>query len=96
MMMCIFLVGWEMGHSSTLALVGHYLMAFLAMVAANNCEQLWLELALLVVQEIISARFEIEYSQRLPNCKIPQNMSKLTAALKANLNIKNSILMAYY
>jgi hypothetical protein len=47
-----FLVGCEVGHSSALALVGYYLLAFLAMVAANNCEQLWSELALRLVQEL--------------------------------------------
>ena len=46
------LLGWEVGHSSTMALVGHYLLAFPAMVVANNCEQLWLKLALLVAQEL--------------------------------------------
>jgi len=45
---------------------------------------------------IVSASFETCYSQRFPNCKIPQSMPKLTAALKANLKMKNSILMAYY
>ena len=45
---------------------------------------------------IVSACFETCYSQRFPNCKIPQSMPKLTAALKANLNMKNSILMACY
>ena len=47
-----FLVGCEVGHSSALALVGYYLLVFLAMVAANNCEQLWSELALRLVQEL--------------------------------------------
>ena len=47
-----FLVGCEVGHSSALALVGYHLLAFLALVAANNCEQLWSELALSLVQEI--------------------------------------------
>ena len=48
-----FLVGCEVGHSSALALVGYYLLTFLAMVlAANNCEQLWSELALCLVQEL--------------------------------------------
>ena len=47
-----FPVGWEVGHSSALALVRDYLLSFLAVVAANNCGQLWSELALLVVHEL--------------------------------------------
>ena len=47
-----FLVGWEVGYSSALALVRHYLLAFSAMVATNNCEQLCLGLALIMVQEL--------------------------------------------
>ena len=46
------LVGWEMGHSPGLAVVGQYLLAFLAILGTNNCKQLWLDLGLLVWEAI--------------------------------------------